>query len=271
MRVSTSIPLLGLNWNVTANPYLVIPVNQFIQVELTACESKYGVEIKSMQPGAVLEEHLKLASHKLTQVYNHLSSKAGKGFCLSVYIPEDNYVPLVSAYTASILSAIYIVLKEILKGKPGEEDIIDIASFIWSDKKPGIKMLYEALLISAMRRKPILYRGSGEQILLEDFVLNSIQQGRVIPLDDIIERYFDPQLESALVKLEGISIISAVNTLASKSIGNSFDSKLVALQDFFKIDNAIGYILYDLPVSRENCKYIQSVEGYLEEICLGRD
>jgi len=251
------------------NPYLVIPVNQFIPVEQTICNSKGRIEIESNHHITVLDKRLKVTSHKLTKVYNHLSSKSSKGLCLKVYIPESSYISLVSLYTASTLSAIYIALKEILDEKPREEDIIDIAGFIWSDEKPSVKMLYEALLISAMRRKAILYRGRDEQILLDDFLLDSVQSGRVIPLNSIVERYFDPQLESALVKLEGTSVINAVNTLVSEDNRNNFNSKLVALQDFFKIDNAISYILYSLPVPQRNCKYIQSVEGYLEEICFG--
>ncbi|MCE4614919.1 MAG: hypothetical protein F7B60_05275 [Desulfurococcales archaeon] len=268
MKISLSIPLLGLNWKRTTNPYLVIPVNQVLLVDYSVCEGKSKTKLELNKHIPVLKELLQKTVNKLTQVYTYLSIKNDKGLCLNINLSESSYTPLVSLYTASTLSAIYVMLREVLNGKPGVNDIIDIASYIWSREKPGVRMLYEALMISAIKRKPILYRGSEEHIVLDEFLLDKIAEGRYIPLLDANERDFDPQLESALVKLEGISIISAVNTLASKVNSPSFE--ISVLRDFFKVDNAISYILYNLPVPQENCKYIQSIEGYLEEICVDK-
>jgi hypothetical protein len=265
MRISLSLPLLGLNWGSTLNPYLATPINQVLQVRYSQCRNNGKIELAFdnylFTPGELMRETI----NRLTQVYNRLTGKTENGICLHVDVTGKDYVPLVSLYSSSTLSMIYLMLREVLGGKPGENDIMDVANYIWSKEKPGIKMLYEALILSAMKHKPVLYRGYDEQILLEEFSLDKIVDGRQILLGDISTEYMDPQLSSALVKLEGTSIISAVNRIASAMSYTKFEAGI--LRNFFKVDNSLAYIVYDLPVPRENCKYIQSIDGYLEEIC----
>jgi hypothetical protein len=267
MKISLSVPLLGINWGQTINPYIAIPLRGNISITTIECSTGTSdiVNISSSEQDlSLLIQFLHTDMEKLTSLYRSLMGEEPEN-CYELVLPTGG-VPYISIYGSTLAAIAYKLLHSAIGLKPSKSDVMELLSYLWSDKPNWLKILYESVSLSSLLGKAILYRGDDESVILGRHNLGKLARRDYYDITPV-ETLSDPQLESALVKLEGLSVISASNIIGASRVGELENNDF--LLTYYKIDNSISYIVYGLKPPRDGCKYIQSLNGGMEEICIG--
>jgi len=270
MKIRLSIPLLGINWGQTANPYIVVPLEDNITVEQTECQNRKNgnvIEIPiDSQELSLLKQVLSKDAENINYLYSSLTGETSEKNCYVLSLPNED-IPYISVYGSALAVMAYKLAYRALGSKPSKGDIIEVLSYLWADKPFWLRLLYESVALSSLTGKTVLYRGPDESIILGKISIKKVTRKNYYNIiTEELEPPGDPQVQSALAKLEGISVISASNVIASLQETRPEIHSL--LSTHYKIDNAISYIVYGLEPLRSGCKYIQSLNGGLEEVCV---
>ncbi|MEB3758779.1 MAG: hypothetical protein GSR87_02845 [Desulfurococcales archaeon] len=267
MKVRLSIPLLGINWGQTVNPYIAVPLENNISVHQVECRDGENSGLLKIslegQNSPFLEQEISKASLKMVTLYRSLAGDIPGKNCYEISIPDEK-IPYISIYGAVLDALAYKLLSLALGLKPSKNEIIEFLSHLWTGKPFWLRLLYESVALSSITGRTILYRGTDESIILGKTSIKKAARRNYYDANTV-EPPSDPQLQSALAKLEGVSVISASNIIsASPDKGLEIHS---LLSTYYKIDNAVSYIVYGLEPPVDGCKYIQSLNGGLEETC----
>ncbi len=267
MKIRLSIPVLGINWGQTVNPYIAVPLANNIsvhEIEWRDCESSGLLKILlEGQNSPFLEQEISKATTKMNSLYRSLTGDVPEKNCYEISIPDEK-TPYISIYGAVLAALAYKLISRALGLKPSKNEIIEFLRHLWTGKPFWLGLLYESVALSSITGRAILYRGADESIILGKTSIKKVAR-RNYYNTSITKLPSDLQLHSALAKLEGVSVISASNIISA-----SPDKELEIhslLSTYYKIDNAVSYIVYGLEPPVKGCKYIQSLNGGLEEIC----
>ncbi len=267
MKIRLSIPVLGINWGQTSNPYIVVLLENSISVYQIECrDSENSGLLKISLEGQnlpFLEHEISRGTMKMVSLYRSLAGDIPEKNCYEIPIPDEK-IPYISIYGAVLAALAYKLISCALGSRPSKNEIIEFLRHLWTDKPFWLRLLYESVALSSLTGRAILYRGNDESIILGK---TSIKKAARKGYYDVSNAKLpsDPQLQSALAKLEGVSVISASHIISAPPEKGVETHSL--LSTYYKIDNAVSYIIYGLEPPVNGCKYIQSLNGGLEETC----
>ena len=267
MKIRLSIPILGVNWGETVNPYIVVPLENSISVHQIECWDKANSGLLKIssdgQNSLFLEHEINSETVKMMSLYRSLTGDIPEKNCYEISIPDEK-IPYISIYGGAMAALAYKLINRALGLKPSKNEILEFLSHLWTDKPFWLRLLYESVALSSLTGRAILYRGIDESVILGKTSIEKAARRDYYDANSV-EPPIDLQLQSALAKLEGVSVISASSIISAQPDKGLEVHSL--LSTYYKIDNAVSYIVYGLEPPVDGCKYIQSLNGGLEETC----
>ncbi len=275
-KVRLSLPLLGINWGETLNPYLAIPLEDKVTVAVYSNSDlkDVAINLQLQEPSEVLLNRLFQTMRTITKIYYEITNKHVEHplFAIEAKAESTSYLPLVSLYASIASLSVYLIFKS--TGYPLDlDELMEILQIAWKLEgvPENIRSLYSSLVLSSFKNKAILYRDSSEYLDLAEVNLKLGDKGTFIELyPDNLSDKLGPEAVSALTKLEGVALIEAATRLNMALAEHGETDVFAILYPYIKIENALYYVLYNIVPRMSRCKYVQSINGVVEEICIAK-
>ncbi len=210
----------------------------------------------------------------ITKIYYEITNKHAEHprFAIEAKTESTSYLPLVSLYASIASLSAYLIFKS--TGYPLDlDELMEILQIAWKLEgvPENIRSLYSSLVLSSFKNKAILYRDSSEYLDLAEVNLKLGDKGTFIELyPDNLSDKLGPETASALTKLEGVALIEAATRLNMALAEHGETDVFAILYPYIKIENALYYVLYNIVPRMSRCKYVQSINGVVEEICIAK-
>ncbi len=243
-----SLPLFGVPLSNRINPIYVAvldyPIEIIIGDELT-CEACHTIP-------------------QVNEIINILGEELGEKLGFNIYLSRFNpMIPFISYYSVATLS-LSLILSELLELdiKDVTESLMGIETELFNRE---LIQVIQALRLSTLNNKPLLYRYGEEAVVIEDarqcFIsTENVDRKEMVSLgNEIFYRIedIDNELGDLITKLAGLTTLKAYNSV---HLGNPED---VLISTYCRIENMIWYLEYGLipPVSdfRECVKWIPNI------------